>query len=121
MFNNILTWLDQIINFNTNNIWNQTLISSWRINITSGLNTQIQTKWSEISSWLISFDNFIAWVNTENINYYIQSLKYNSQIKEENVQFLSWRKQYLNSKFINTNYLFSWLKNDYLDTKTLYY
>lgn len=107
-----INWLNQIINFNTNNIWNQTQISSWRLAITNWVRDQVQYLAPDILTWLSNLENTINTISTNNIEYYIYILQNTATIQKEKVQFLSSRKQYLNSKFNLTTSLFSSLQSD---------
>ncbi len=115
-----INWLSQIINFNTNTIWNQTQISSWRLSITSWVNTQIQYISSEIGTGLANLDNIINSTNTNNIEYYLSILKSTASSKKEKIEFLSWWNQYLNSKFNVTKALYSSLQTDFITSQNTY-
>lgn len=118
--NQVISWLDQIINYNINNIWNQSTISSWRLNITSWSKNTISQLWSLTITWLLNIDNSLDILSTDNIDYYILKLEEEAKIKKEKVEFLSWRKQYLNSQFTSTYNLFNWLQSDFQLSTNIY-
>ncbi|MFZ2718776.1 MAG: VCBS repeat-containing protein, partial [Candidatus Absconditicoccaceae bacterium] len=112
--------LDQIINFNINNIGNQIQISSGWISITSGVQNQIQILSPEISTGLSNLDNTISMISTNNIEYYISILKSTANFQKEQVQFLSGWNQYLNSKFNLTKSLYTSLQGDFEISQNTY-
>ncbi len=112
--------LTQIVNFDTNNIWDQTQISSWRLAVTNWVQNHIQDLSSQITTWLSILDNTLSTISTNNIEYYISILQSTATFQKEKVQFLSWWSQYLNSKFNLTKSLYSSLQSDFQISENTY-
>ncbi|MCF7835358.1 VCBS repeat-containing protein, partial [Candidatus Gracilibacteria bacterium] len=111
--NDIISGLNQIINYNLSNIGNQTLISSGWLNITSGSINTIDQLASQAITGLLNTDNILNTISTNNIEYYILKLKQEALFKGEQVQFLSGWTQFLNSQFTSVQNLFNGLQSDF--------